>query len=206
VPSEGVPLRRSSWASATGNRALVRTLLSRKADVNERYDRDRTALQVAAAEGHTGVVKELLARGANVNAKDSSGLTALHLASGGAIRPSSACCLPTMRMSMGGAEDGTTPLLVASLQERQLRVARQLLVLRRRGPGRGCGTSSSRSRGDESAAGSSQEAARRPIDRQAPGSAEIGVARRRRVRRRGSRLFSTGPPATSPPTQSTKDG
>jgi hypothetical protein len=88
----------------------VRTLLSRKADVNERYDRDRTALQVAAAEGHAGVVKELLARGANVNAKDSSGLTALHLASGGAIRPLSACCLPTMRMSMGGAEDGTTPL------------------------------------------------------------------------------------------------
>jgi uncharacterized protein len=74
-------------AARSGNRALVRTLLERGADVNAVCDcdgyfgvRNWTALQLALRVRHTEVVEALLAKGADVHHKNSEGSTALHVA------------------------------------------------------------------------------------------------------------------------------
>ncbi|MCJ1384551.1 hypothetical protein MMC17_007668 [Xylographa soralifera] len=67
-------------ASHRGHDKIVRILLEREVNMDERDSSGRTALQLAAIHGHTTVVELLLQRGADVNATDAVGLTALHWA------------------------------------------------------------------------------------------------------------------------------
>src|SRR5437773_2196739 len=59
-------------AAMREDKAVVRTLLSQKSDVNATQPDGSTALLWAAAENHAKVVKLLIARGANINARSSN--------------------------------------------------------------------------------------------------------------------------------------
>ena len=67
-------------ASHRGHVAIVRILLEREVNIDERDNNGRTALQMAAINGHEAVVQLLLQRGACINACDALGRTALHWA------------------------------------------------------------------------------------------------------------------------------
>jgi ankyrin repeat protein len=68
-------------ASEQGNLDIVRTLLIRGADVNERGPNNQTPLDVASWEGRLEVAALLIQHGANVNCRDRDGWTPLHTAS-----------------------------------------------------------------------------------------------------------------------------
>jgi hypothetical protein len=70
-------------AVARGQVSLVKDLLARGAEVNDKDDEGQTALIKAAANGHAAVVKLLLTAGAEVNEKDNQGRTAAALAKAG---------------------------------------------------------------------------------------------------------------------------
>src|SRR5512143_2092410 len=67
-------------AAAKGDVAELKTLLSKKADINSRDRHGATALMKAAGEGNTYIIKTLLTDGADVSAKDNEGKTALNYA------------------------------------------------------------------------------------------------------------------------------
>ncbi len=68
-------------AARNGHLAMVRRLVERGADVNEREkDSKKMALDYAAENGHADVVAYLLAHGADAKAKTEDGGTALHSA------------------------------------------------------------------------------------------------------------------------------
>jgi cytohesin len=68
-------------AAARGDTGLVKSLIEKGAEVDEREDIFfRTALHRAAAAGNTEVAELLLSYSANPNARDSTGLSALHYA------------------------------------------------------------------------------------------------------------------------------
>lgn len=67
-------------AAASGDTAVVRDLLDRKADPNERNKFGYTPLGVAAAEGHAAVVTQLIAAGGDPKVTDEFGETPLHAA------------------------------------------------------------------------------------------------------------------------------
>ena len=68
-------------AAKAGNLELVRLLVEeRKADVNEKYDRNKTALHFASQLGNLEIVKYLVLKGGDVDAQDTFGQTLLHLA------------------------------------------------------------------------------------------------------------------------------
>ena len=64
-------------AALDGNTEIVRELLNRGADINQRDDNGRTALMFAVINGHYDTMKVLLEYGADVNAKSYIGGTAL---------------------------------------------------------------------------------------------------------------------------------
>ncbi len=71
-------------AAATGDIALLRYLLDRNADIDQRAELDRaTALHRASRFGRTQAAQLLLSRGAAVDASAIGGHTALHMASAG---------------------------------------------------------------------------------------------------------------------------
>jgi ankyrin repeat protein len=69
------------WAARAGNRAMVRVLLSRGADVGARDDMGATALHMAAESGSPDTIVELARRGADPRAEDFLGRTPADLAS-----------------------------------------------------------------------------------------------------------------------------
>jgi serine/threonine-protein phosphatase 6 regulatory ankyrin repeat subunit B len=69
-----------AYASARGHLNVVRTLLTRGADINFCDGMGWTALMRAVSQGHAEVVRYLIEHGADVNAKDESGRTALLIA------------------------------------------------------------------------------------------------------------------------------
>jgi serine/threonine-protein phosphatase 6 regulatory ankyrin repeat subunit B len=79
-----IPLQALIYAVEKGDRASVKALLDKGADVNTK-DKSGfsgyTALMLASQKGHTEIVKALLDKGADVNAKDMYGNTALMQAS-----------------------------------------------------------------------------------------------------------------------------
>src|SRR5205823_13537212 len=66
-----------------GTKRLVKLLLERGADINERTGDSGNALQVAALKGHTTLVQTLVESGADVNAQ---GGAVRQCAAGGFIR------------------------------------------------------------------------------------------------------------------------
>jgi len=62
------------------NLELIKELLDKGANINNRDKDGMTALHNAAIEGHIEIVKYLLKRGANLEAANNVGMTALHLA------------------------------------------------------------------------------------------------------------------------------
>jgi ankyrin repeat protein len=68
-------------ASKRGRLEVVRSLLGRGADVNERHRSYGTPLDVASREGRLGVAKLLIEHRADVNSRDEAGWTPLHKAS-----------------------------------------------------------------------------------------------------------------------------
>src|SRR5215213_1966648 len=68
-------------AAAKGDRAAVRSLIQRKADVNAPQVDGTTALHWAARVDDLDLAEMLLAAGANVSAANREGVTALQLAS-----------------------------------------------------------------------------------------------------------------------------
>jgi ankyrin repeat protein len=64
-------------ASAKGDLALVKKLLTEGADINSADQKGRTALIEAAWGGHTDIVKLLVEHGADVDCADMSGFTPL---------------------------------------------------------------------------------------------------------------------------------
>jgi ankyrin repeat protein len=65
---------------------VIELLLSRGARIDDRDDRGRTALMMAAELGHDEVVDALLGHGADVSLVDNEGNSASELASTDAIR------------------------------------------------------------------------------------------------------------------------
>jgi ankyrin repeat protein len=66
-----------SWAASMGNKALVKLLLEKGAELDSKSSNGQTPLSWAAANGHEAVVKLLLEKGAELEAKSNSGLTPL---------------------------------------------------------------------------------------------------------------------------------
>lgn len=71
------PARPLTYATFTGDAALVEYLISKGANPNDTDDDGITALGVAAINNHANVVRVLLARGAKVNHVDKLGMTPL---------------------------------------------------------------------------------------------------------------------------------
>jgi ankyrin repeat protein len=68
-------------ASEKGYEDIVKMLLDKKADVNQRGDEGQTALMIASGNGHIEIVNLLLNKKVDVNQKGSYGQTALMIAS-----------------------------------------------------------------------------------------------------------------------------
>jgi ankyrin repeat protein len=58
------------WAEEEGREAVVRLLLDKGADVEEKDNSDQTPLMWAARSGHEAAVQQLIDKGADVEAKD----------------------------------------------------------------------------------------------------------------------------------------
>jgi hypothetical protein len=68
-------------AAATGNLDLIKSLIAKGADVNNKEDpRYRTPLERAVIGGHVNIVKLLIANGADISAKNNDGQTPLDIA------------------------------------------------------------------------------------------------------------------------------
>lgn len=67
-------------AARLGKHDVLKLLLERKADVNQRGDLDNTALHAAAEENRTKCMELLIEHGANLNVQNNVGRTPLHLA------------------------------------------------------------------------------------------------------------------------------
>lgn len=86
LETEGIDSRDEFGATAlhraarAGNRAMVRVLLSRGADVGARDDMGATALHMAAESGSPDTITELARRGADPRAEDFLGRTPADLA------------------------------------------------------------------------------------------------------------------------------
>ena len=76
----GTDLTQLMLASAMGNVEVVRELIERGADINQRGPRKSTALMFAAGGGHLEIVKVLVERGADIFAAEDGGWTAMRLA------------------------------------------------------------------------------------------------------------------------------
>lgn len=66
-------------AAKNGDVAALRAQLSAGADINKRYDINRSALMIAARYGKHNAVEALVQAGADLNLQDNNGDTALHL-------------------------------------------------------------------------------------------------------------------------------
>ena len=64
-------------AAETGNISVLRTALSKGADINQVDENGATALMIACKFGHTALVKFILSRGAEIDLADSKGMTAV---------------------------------------------------------------------------------------------------------------------------------
>ena len=96
-----------------GNTQGVIEAIKSGANVNAEYNRDLTALILAAVFGHTEIVKALIQAGADINAKDNLGSTALMSARNAEI---------VKALIQAGADvnaknnDGWTALMVATIR------------------------------------------------------------------------------------------
>ena len=81
------------WACLGGQADLSRSLLDRKANVNQRDNRGGDALMAASLAGHCNVIELLTSRGADIDARSNSGLNALALAADYAYHPACLCLI-----------------------------------------------------------------------------------------------------------------
>jgi uncharacterized protein len=65
---------------------IIKLLIDRGAHLDDRDNRGRTALMIAAAVGHTAAAELLISRGANTAARDKQGKTAGDLAANDELR------------------------------------------------------------------------------------------------------------------------
>jgi ankyrin repeat protein len=114
------------WAAGLGrDPRMVELLVKAGAGVDVPDDRGRTPLMTAARVGNAGAVKILLDAGADRSRKSPQGLNALHWAAEG--RTSNAETINTL-LDAGMAvdtrtSDGSTPLLIAAMNDRPEQVA-----------------------------------------------------------------------------------
>ena len=64
-------------AAETGNISVLRTALSKGADINQVDENGATPLMIACKFGHTALVKFILSRGAEIDLADNKGMTAV---------------------------------------------------------------------------------------------------------------------------------
>lgn len=108
---EGIaPLGR---AASEGNQAMVKLLLSYKADIKARDNEEYTALHDAAERGHAELAELLLARGADPNARVYDRRTPLHMAAQGGHPTVVRVLLAHGAAVDAREENGTTPLFDA---------------------------------------------------------------------------------------------
>ena len=81
------------WACYGEQTGLSRSLLDRKADVNQRDNRWVDALMAASVGGHCNVIELLTSRGADIDARDDDGLNALAIAAYYAYHPACLCLI-----------------------------------------------------------------------------------------------------------------
>ena len=103
-------------AALRGAHQLARLLISKGADVGERWTGGNTALQIAAARNHVKVVEELLASGADVSAVNALGETALHCAAAKGHGEVVQLLLAKGVRVDAQTVDGTTALIAAAWQ------------------------------------------------------------------------------------------
>ncbi|MGA7236982.1 MAG: ankyrin repeat domain-containing protein, partial [Bryobacteraceae bacterium] len=109
------PDTRVADAAAAGNRALVRTLLQQKADVNAPQGDGATALHWAASNEDLETVKLLLAAGANVNAATrDNAITPLFMACTSGNGDIVEALLAAGASANSVKSNGTTALMIAS--------------------------------------------------------------------------------------------
>jgi len=76
-----------------GRVELARSLLDRKADVNQRDNQGVDALMWASAAGHCNIIELLTSRGADINARDNAGWTAIAYATTHDKHPACLCLI-----------------------------------------------------------------------------------------------------------------
>ena len=81
------------WACFGGRVDLVRSLLDRKADVNQRSNVGGDALMVASFKGHCNVIELLTSRGADIDARNNDGGTAIAFAAAYDEHPACLCLI-----------------------------------------------------------------------------------------------------------------
>ena len=94
---------------------LVRSLLDRKADVNQPSNVGGDALMVASFKGHCNVIELLTSRGADIDARDNAGRTALTYASVYDNHPACLCLISKKADLMSVTNNGTSVLNIYGL-------------------------------------------------------------------------------------------
>jgi len=62
-------------AAYTGELRKVRSLITKRVDINQTDSKGKTALMASSAQGHLDIVETLLSKGANINFQPKKGLT-----------------------------------------------------------------------------------------------------------------------------------
>jgi 26S proteasome non-ATPase regulatory subunit 10 len=103
------------WACIGGQADLSRSLLDRKADVNQLTNRGWDALMAASAAGHCNVIELLTSRGADIDARSNAGWTALAYAAANDKYPACLCLISKKADLMAVDNKGRSALDVYGL-------------------------------------------------------------------------------------------
>ena len=98
------------WACFGGQAGLSRSLLDRKANVNQRSNLGMDALTAASLEGHCNVIELLTSRGADIDARNNAGETALAYAAVNDKHPACLCLISKKADLMAVDNDGISVL------------------------------------------------------------------------------------------------
>ena len=93
-----------------GQAGLARSLLDRKADMNQRNKIGQDALMAASFKGHCDVIELLTSRGADIDARNNDGWTALAVAAIFENHPACLCLISKKADLMAKDNEGTSVL------------------------------------------------------------------------------------------------